>query len=451
MASVAAPPGPPFIKEFMTIISIIIAIFGLGFLVFFHELGHFLAAKLCHVGVLEFSIGMGPRVLSRVIGNTRYSLKLLPLGGSCAMLGEDSAGSGDFSTPQGCVEEHAATGDDAGIDCRDDVQPEAGRSGSSTDADTFPSRETGSELHWIDYDGVRFRSDEIAKYSFNEKSAPQRFFICIAGVLNNFILATILAFVLVGFCGYDRLYVMDTTPETPVAEAGFERGDALQSIGYEGKPKSAVPGYRDLFIWLYVNATDFDENTKLEAVVLRDGEKMTLHFQPYYDTTQQKYKLGIRFYGGRFLPAGPREFVEDAFYEVRYNTTVVLQSLRLLFHGRVQRQEVMGPVGAVTVMGSTVEQSSQYGALNAFLVLLELLVMLSANLGVMNLLPVPALDGGRLLFILLEMISRRRLDPQLEERINQIGMILLLLLMAVVMSNDILNLFTGAYSAMLGH
>ncbi len=393
----------------MTIISIIIAIFGLGFLVFFHELGHFLAAKLCHVGVLEFSIGMGPRILSRVIGNTRYSLKLLPLGGSCAMLGEDSVGSGDFSTPQGRPEEQ-----------------------------------------WIDYDGVRFRSDEIAKYSFNEKSAPQRFFICVAGVLNNFILATILAFVLVGFCGYDRLYIMDTTPDTPVAEAGIERGDALQSIGYEGKRLSAVPGYRDLFIWLYVNATDFDENTQLEAVVLRDGEQQTLHFQPYYDTTQQKYKLGIRFYGGRFLPTGPREFVEDAFYEVRYNTTVVLQSLRLLFHGRVQRQEVMGPVGAVTVMGSTVEQSSQYGALNAFLVLLELLVMLSANLGVMNLLPVPALDGGRLLFILLEMISRRRLDPQLEERINQIGMILLLLLMAAVMSNDILNLFTGAYSAMLG-
>lgn len=393
----------------MTIISIIIAIFGLGFLVFFHELGHFLAAKLCHVGVLEFSIGMGPRILSRVVGNTRYSLKLLPFGGSCAMLGEDSAGSGDFSTPQGRPEEQ-----------------------------------------WIDYDGVRFRSDEIAKYSFNEKSAPQRFFICIAGVLNNFILATILAFVLVGFCGYDRLYVMDTTPDTPVAESGFERGDALQSIGYEGKRLSPVPGYRDLFIWLYVNATDFDENTKLEAVVLRDGEQQTLHFQPYYDTTQQKYKLGIRFYGGRFLPAGPREFVEDALYEVRYNTTVVLQSLRLLVHGRVQRQEVMGPVGAVTVMGSTVEQSSQYGALNAFLVLLELLVMLSANLGVMNLLPVPALDGGRLLFILLEMISRRRLDPQLEERINQIGMILLLLLMAAVMSNDILNLFTGAYSAMLG-
>lgn len=434
----------------MTIISIIIAIFGLGFLVFFHELGHFLAAKLCHVGVLEFSIGMGPRILSRVIGNTRYSLKLLPLGGSCAMLGEDSAGSGDFSTPQGRPKERAAAGDDSGTKCQADFKPLTARLESSTDTDTFQNVDSQNDVHWIDYDGVRFRSDEIAKYSFNEKTAPQRFFICIAGVLNNFILATILAFVLVGFCGYDRLYVMEPTPDTPVAEAGFERGDFLQSIGYEGKRQSAVPGYRDLFIWLYVNATDFDENTQLEAVVLRDGEQQTLHFQPYYDTTQQKYKLGISFYGGRFLPASPREFVEDAFYEVRYNTTVVIQSLRLLFHGRVQRQEVMGPVGAVTVMGSTVEQSSQYGALNAFLVLLELLVMLSANLGVMNLLPVPALDGGRLLFILLEMISRRRLDPQLEERINQIGMILLLLLMAAVMSNDILNLFTGAYSAMLG-
>lgn len=441
----------------MTIISIIIAIAGLGFLVFFHELGHFLAAKLCHVGVLEFSIGMGPRMLSRVVGNTRYSLKLLPFGGSCAMLGEDSAGSGDFSTPQGRPERSA----DIGVSADRKTQTSDRFSAAEallTESRVDDQRSSydasmqvdSSDVHWIDYDGVRFRSDEIAKFSFNEKSAPQRFFICIAGVLNNFILATILAFVLVGFCGYDRLYVMDTTPDTPVAEAGFERGDALQSIGYEGKPKSAVPGYRDLFIWLYVNATDFDENTKLEAVVLRDSGQQTLHFQPYYDTTQQKYKLGIRFYGGRFLPAGPREFVEDAFYEVRYNTTVVLQSLRLLFHGRVQRQEVMGPVGAVTVMGSTVEQSSQYGAFNAFLVLLELLVMLSANLGVMNLLPVPALDGGRLLFILLEMISRRRLDPQLEERINQIGMILLLLLMAAVMSNDILNLFTGAYSAMLG-
>ncbi len=396
----------------MNIISIIVAILGLGFLIFFHELGHFLAAKLCHVGVLEFSIGMGPRILSRVIGNTRYSLKLLPLGGSCAMLGEDSAGSGDFLTAVGTDTE---------------------------DAD------------WVDYDGVRFRSSELKKYSFQEKPAPQRFLICIAGVLNNFLLAFLLAAVIVFFCGYDRLYVMDVSQDAPVASAGFETGDRMVSIGYEGGHTYHVPGYRDLYIWLYVHAQDFDENTVLTASVIRDGSRETLSFRPYYDTSQQKYKLGISFYGGRILPSGAGEFLEDVWYEVSYNTSVVIESLQLLFRGRVHRNEVMGPVGAVTVMGSTVDASAQYGTLNAFLVLVELLVMLTANLGVMNLLPVPALDGGRLLFILLEMISGRRLNPKLEERINQIGMILLLILMALVMSNDVLNLLSGTYAAMIGN
>ena len=85
--------------------SIVLALLALSFLVFFHELGHFLAAKFFKVGVLEFSIGMGPRILSGVFHHTRYSLKLLPLGGSCAMLGEDAAGSGDFSTAKGEEEE----------------------------------------------------------------------------------------------------------------------------------------------------------------------------------------------------------------------------------------------------------------------------------------------------------------------------------------------------------
>lgn len=396
----------------MNIISIIVAILGLGFLIFFHELGHFLAAKLCHVGVLEFSIGMGPRILSRVVGNTRYSLKLLPLGGSCAMLGEDSAGSGDFLTADG---------------------------------------EETADADWMDYDGVRFRTEDIPKYSFQKKSAPQRFFICIAGVLNNFILAILFSAVIVGFCGYDRLYVIGTAEGTPAAEAGFEQGDRMLSIGYENGHSSHVPGYRDLYIWLYVHAQDFDEETVLTADVVRDGRRETLTFRPYYDEAQQKYKLGLSFYGGRILASDPQEFLEDVWYEVSYNTSVVIQSLQLLFRGRVHRNEVMGPVGAVTVMGTTVGESAQYGTLNAFLVLLELLVMLTANLGVMNLLPVPALDGGRLLFILLEMLSHRRLDPKLEERINQVGMILLLILMALIMSNDVLNLFTGTYAAMLGN
>ncbi|OON85455.1 peptidase M50 [Oribacterium sp. C9] len=394
--------------------SIIVAILGLSFLIFFHELGHFLAAKICHVGVLEFSIGMGPRLISRVWKNTRYSLKLLPIGGSCAMLGEDAAGSGDFSTAEG-------------------------KELSELEGDPI-----------IDYDGVRFRKSEIEKYNFQKKPAPQRFFICIAGVLNNFILAVILAGVIVFFCGYDNLYVAVPSEGNIASENGFENGDAFRSIGFHGKGQSFTPGYRDLYIWSYVNSEDFDDSTMLDAVVIRNGEKKTVTFKPHFDETKEKYVLGLSFYNGRYAAGNLYEFLTDTFYEVRYNVNIVIQSLRLIAKGRVQRHEVMGPVGTVTVMGNTVERSTKYGMFNAFLVLLELLVMISSNLGIMNLLPIPALDGGRLIFISVEMLCRRKLDPSIEDRINQAGMMALLVLMALIMSNDIWNIFSGAYASFIG-
>ncbi len=418
--------------------SIIVAILGLGFLIFFHELGHFVAAKLCHVGVLEFSIGMGPRILSRVIGRTRYSIKLLPLGGSCAMLGEDSAGSGDFSTATGT---EVVSSEDEGI--TSDLDPDTVKiSASDTYAHTLDP--------WIDYDGVRFRKSEIPEYNFQNKKAWQRFFICIAGVLNNFLIAAVFAGIVVFFCGFDNLYVMGTAENSPAAAAGFEEGDNLMYIGYHGKHLAMTPGYRDIFVWLYVNSDDFTEHTALDAVVIRDGQKHTITFNPYYDETAMKYRLGLSFYGGRMAATNLKEFLTDTFYEVRYNMSIVIQSFVLISKGKVHRNEVMGPVGAVTVMSSTVEQSSKYGFLNAFIVLLELLIMLSSNLGIMNLLPVPALDGGRLIFILFEMISKRRLDPKIEERINQVGMTALLALMALILSNDIWNVISGAYASMLG-
>lgn len=403
--------------------SIIVALLGLSFLIFFHELGHFLAAKACHVGVLEFSIGMGPRIVSRVIGNTRYSIKLLPIGGSCAMLGEDSAGSGDFSTAEG-------------MELEDDAHLSSGI--------------TSTEDPWIDYDGVRFRKSELDKYSFQNKTALQRLIICVAGVLNNFILAGIMAGFIVFFCGFDSNFLAPQTGNTPAASAGFEDGDQLRYLGFHGKRLSFVPGHRDLSVWLFVNSGDLSDTTLLDAVVQRNGEEKTISFLPYYDETQGSYKLGINLYVGRYAANNLYDFLTYTFYEVRYNMNIVFESLGLIMKGRVQRNEVMGPVGTVTVIGTTVDRSAEYGLFNAFIVLLELLVMLSSNLGIMNLLPIPALDGGRILFILVEILSRKRPDPELEGRINQIGMIALLALMALVMSNDIWNIITGAYSSMLG-
>lgn len=423
--------------------SIIVAILALGFIIFFHELGHFLAAKLFSVGVLEFSIGMGPRIFSKVFRNTRYSLKLLPLGGSCAMLGEDSAGSGDFSTPKGKAVENKAS---------DSEEPEASASENEENSEAeeiFGKRilSPSGEL-MLDYDGVRFLESELPMRSFQNKPNWQRFIICIAGVFNNMLLAFFLALVVCHFSGFDVPVIMGTESGAAVSEAGLSEGDILKSISYDGRHKREIHSFRDLYVYLYLNSSDFKEDTRVEIEYLRgkEGERLGADFTPLYDAAAGKYRLGISFYGGKVLASSAPELFRYAYYELHYNVRVVLDSLRMLGKGRVQRNEVMGPVGAVSVIGNTVQQSSAYGLFNAFLVLLQLSTMLSANLGVMNLLPIPALDGGRLLFILLEMISHRRLNPEIENKINQFGMVLLLVLMALILSNDVFNLLTGAYS-----
>lgn len=391
--------------------SIIVAILALGFLIFFHELGHFLMAKACGVGVLEFSVGMGPRLISRVFRNTRYSLKLLPFGGSCAMLGEDSAGSGDFSTADGEIMEEE----------REEKDP------------------------WIDFDGVRYRESELSRRSFQNRPGWQRFLICFGGVFHNLLLAFLLALFVVHFSGMDRPVINAAQPGSSAESAGFERGDLLSGISLDGKRFRRIETFRELYLWLYLHSDSIKENSVLELRCQRNGQEERMKFSPWYDKESGKYRLGLEFSGKRVRPETVGDSLLYAYQELRYNVVVVFDSLQLLFRGRIRRNELMGPVGTVTVIGDTVEQSTRYGLFNAFLVLLNLCIMLSANLAVMNLLPIPALDGGRLLFILLEMISRKRLNPKVEETINRIGMIVLLLLMALIFLNDIVNLFNGAY------
>ncbi len=327
--------------------SIAAAVIALSFLVFFHELGHFIAAKLLGVGVLEFSIGMGPRLISRVYRNTRYSLKLLPLGGSCAMLGEDDAGSGDFT---------AARGQDL----------------------------TDGSAEWRDFDGVKFRNSDVEKYSFQNKAAWKRFIICIAGVLNNFILALVLSAVVIAATGFDLPYVVSTQEGTPAAEAGFKEGDRLTGISMDGKNGKKIDSFRDLYLWLYIYSGDFKDDTDIRMTYIRDGARQSVSIHPYYAADAGKYKLGISFFNGRIAADSPKQFLLDTWYEVRYNISIVFDSFKMLAAGKVHRNEVMGPVGAVSVMGSTVQESSKYGVANAAIVLAELCVMLSSNLGVKN-------------------------------------------------------------------
>ena len=387
--------------------SIVLALLALSFLVFFHELGHFLAAKFFKVGVLEFSIGMGPRILSGVFHNTRYSIKLLPLGGSCAMLGEDAAGSGDFLTAKGEEEE--------------DI---------------------------LDFDGVIFAKEDIDKYSFEKKPAWQRFIICFGGVFHNFLLAFVLAIILTLNIGTEFPIIGAATVQTPAMESGLEENDRIVAIELANGSRRSIASLQELSIFLELHQEDFQKGD-IKVTVLREGKKESFSFSPYRDPETGRYRLGVQLKNGRVKAKNVLQVLEYSYYEFRFNARIVFDSLAMILKGRVSRQDVMGPVGTVAVIGGAVQQSSSGGLRLTILVLMNLSLMLSVNLGIMNLLPIPALDGGRLLFILLEMLLRKRLNPKWEERINTIGMAILLLLMVAIVFNDVFNLFTGVYSKLL--
>ena len=387
--------------------SIVLALLALSFLVFFHELGHFLAAKFFKVGVLEFSIGMGPRILSGVFHNTRYSIKLLPLGGSCAMLGEDAAGSGDFLTAKGEEEE--------------DI---------------------------LDFDGVIFAKEDIDKYSFEKKPAWQRFIICFGGVFHNFLLAFFLAIILTLNIGTEFPIIGAATVQTPAMESGLEENDRIVAIELANGSRRSIASLQELSIFLELHQEDFQKGD-IKVTVLREGKKESFSFSPYRDPETGRYRLGVQLKNGRVKAKNVLQVLEYSYYEFRFNARIVFDSLAMILKGRVSRQDVMGPVGTVAVIGGAVQQSSSGGLRLTILVLMNLSLMLSVNLGIMNLLPIPALDGGRLLFILLEMLLRKRLNPKWEERINTVGMAILLLLMVAIVFNDVFNLFTGVYSKLL--
>ena len=387
--------------------SIVLALLALSFLVFFHELGHFLAAKFFKVGVLEFSIGMGPRILSGVFHNTRYSIKLLPLGGSCAMLGEDAAGSGDFLTAKGEEEE--------------DI---------------------------LDFDGVVFAKEDIDKYSFEKKPAWQRFIICFGGVFHNFLLAFVLAIILTLNVGTEFPIIGAATVQTPAMESGLEENDRIVAIELANGSRRSIASLQELSIFLELHQEDFQKGD-IKVTVLREGKKESFSFSPYRDPETGRYRLGVQLKNGRVKAKNVLQVLEYSYYEFRFSARIVFDSLAMILKGRVSRQDVMGPVGTVAVIGGAVQQSSSGGLRLTILVLMNLSLMLSVNLGIMNLLPIPALDGGRLLFILLEMLLRKRLNPKWEERINTVGMAILLLLMVAIVFNDVFNLFTGVYSKLL--
>jgi regulator of sigma E protease len=353
-----------------TIITFII-IFGI--IVLAHELGHFLLGRKNGITVTEFFIGMGPTLFSFTKGETKFSLKLFPIGGACLFEGE--------------------TGN--AIDKKDD---EAAK-------------------------------PEIREGSFLKASVGARFSTILAGPIFNFLLAYFIGLIIVANTGIDLPVIATVSGQAEAA--GLLPGDTITRINNE-----KINLYRQI---IFISHTSRGET--LNVTFKRDGESHTVVITPVYNEELGRYLMGISA-SGEYARSGSLSIFRDAYYEVSYGMTSTLKSLRMLIQGRLSKDDIAGPVGMATIVGETFEMARPYGISVVLLSMLNIAMILSVNLGIMNLLPLPALDGGRLIFILLEMVRGKPVAPEKEGVVHLAGMIALMLLMVFIMFNDISRLFS---------
>lgn len=451
--------------------NILVAILIFSIIIVIHELGHFLLAVKNGIFVTEFSIGMGPRIITWVKtekgyrprlflsqhefehtaewkDTTKYSIKILPLGGSCMMLGEDE-----------------------------------------------------------------FSEDDRA---FNKKGVWARISVIFAGPLFNFILAFILAMFITGVVGYDPADILDVTVDSPADLAGLQAGDTITHINgkridiareldtyfymnplngedirltYEREGVSntvTITPIKQKTYWLgfyymgdnsRVTVTDLFENMPMVNAGIKVGDVITAvdgneiasgkEFSEYFkanpladkpiqityerDGVEQTIEVTPTLYSDGYSIGTKINYAREktdvlgvikySAVEVKYWIVSTIQGLGQLVSGRVSTDDIAGPVGIFNMIGETYTESKSEGTLSVLINLAYISILLSANLGVMNLLPIPALDGGRLVFLFIELFRGKPIDQNKEGLVHMIGLVALMILMVFVMFNDISRLF----------
>lgn len=274
-------------------------------------------------------------------------------------------------------------------------------------------------------------SDSADDRAFNNKSVWARISVVFAGPLFNFIMAFIFSFIIIMSIGYDEAKLSDVLEGYSADEAGMQAGDVIVKMDNYN-----IHFYKEISLYSTIHYGE-----SVEVTYLRDGEKRTTTLVPVFDEESQRYLYG--FVGtGQYTKANVGTALVNSVYEVKYWIYSTVESIKLLFTERFGVKDLSGPVGIVQNIGETYDESvSNDGYYYAFLNMLNWGILLSANLGVMNLLPLPALDGGRLVFLLIEVIRRKKIDPEKEGYVHFVGIILLFVLMFIVMFNDIKNIF----------
>ncbi len=351
----------------MIALLIVIGVLLFGFVIFFHELGHFLMAKASGIRVNEFSIGMGPRLFGFRRGETDYSLRLLPIGGYCAMEGEDE------------------------------------------------------------------ESDD--ERAFGNKSVWRRILVVVAGGLFNIILGFLLMIILVA--------PQQVNATTTIAK--FAEGSRLEAAGAQvGDRIVEIDGYSiftssDLSFGLSMADPD-----AVSIKVERDGEKVDLGtFALAAQTTESgRQVVSMDFWvepeQRTFLGVIGRS-AADTFSMAR----MVVESLKGILTGRFGFNDLAGPIGTAQAISQVASEGLENSFGEALQNILYMIIMITVNLGIVNLLPLPALDGGRLLFLLWEAITRRPVPAKYEGYVHTVGFFLLICLMVAVSAGDIWRLIQG--------
>lgn len=349
----------------MTIVAFIL-IFSV--VVIAHEFGHFLLAKVNGIKVNEFAVGMGPALIKFTKGETRYVLRLLPIGGACMFEGEDGIYKDDATKekPSGC---------------------------------------------------------------FQDASVWARISSVVAGPLFNIVLAFLLSLIVVGFTGSDVPIIQDVMEDFPAEEAGLQAGDVITHINGE-----RVCLYREVTLASFIN-----KGETLDIGYERNGERGEASVTPKFDEADGRYYIGV--IGGEIVEAKGFSVFKYAAYEVRYWLKSTFKSLAMLVQGKVSKDDVAGPIGIATVIDDAIEETAPYGISVVVLTMINIAILLSVNLGVLNLLPLPALDGGRLVFLLIEAVRGKPIPPEKEGMVHFIGFVALMVLMVFVVFNDLSRIF----------
>ena len=273
-------------------------------------------------------------------------------------------------------------------------------------------------------------TDDMSEGSFNSKSVWARISVIAAGPVFNLILAWIMSVVIIAFVGYQPASISGVSEGYSAQEQGMQAGDEIREING-----------RRVYIWndISLYTLTHPDETTLEVVYERDGEEYTAVLETRQLEGDASPKLGVISSGS--VKPGILGTLEYGVYTVRYWVTYAVDSLRMLVTGQLGVRDMSGPVGIVSAVDGIYQAAAPQGALMVVLNLMNFGVLISANLGVMNLLPIPALDGGRLVFLIVEAVRRKRIPPEKEGMVHFAGFALLMVLMVVVMYNDILRLF----------